>query len=693
MDEFDSIWNSITGGANYAPGEQANSSIDWGKYISDIFEINTGSLSPGQEGYGWRYFSDGTAINSTGKKYYFQGKLIYDADNPSTFSELLGGALNNLPKQAGDALKKAVFKEDGSFNVAGLGTLAAAAYGLFGGGNDVKTGGYNEPVPRMTAVRERVPVSDEGRRPGSMGRQYFSDTTFVPEGGDVGAARAAAQQQAQGIASMQQQVPQPAPVQPAPVAMPWAQTAREKMQLEQAPQQEQVPQQEVGMAAGGQVPSFKGPLENNGFVVPGDVVRHADPAGMARKEAGLQALHQQLGAQAIRGPGDAMSDSIPTTIEGRQPAAVANGEAYVPRRKVEELGNGNPKRGADQLYNMMERLRKDRTGSTQQINPDNPQELARAYQGGQVKRFQAGGTTTEAGTSAASTTVKPTSFGTSTASTLSPWVGPYVTEALGQGAALANQPYQAYTGPLTAGPTGMQQQAFAGMQSIAGTGFTPETYSAPAQFNADTAQQYMNPYLMGALEPQLEEMRRQANIARLEDAGRLTRAGAYGGSRQAIMESEGRRNLLDLQRRAIGEGMFGAYERGLNQFNLEQERAQEAQSLGEASRRYSSEFGLKSLGELANLGEQQRAIEQAGLSADKSQFEEEREWAYRMPQYQLGLLQGLPIGAETVTPNTTGLSSLQAQIGDLMGLYDLIAGTTNRPPATSGTQPAPSATT
>jgi hypothetical protein len=658
MDDFDSIWDAITGGANYAPGEQANTA--WN--LSDIFEIDVGSQDPSHPSYGWRYFSDGTAQDTETNTFYYKGEKIWDPRDPMSFSALLGEAAKKLPGQAMSSIKNALFKPDGSINPAAIGTLAAAAYGL-SGGYDVQKGGYNVPPPKLTAVREQVPMQNEGRRPGSMGRRYFSDTAFVPEGGDVGAAQAAAQEQAQGLAALQQQ---PAPQQAAPTftpPTPWVKTAREKMKEE-----------EVGMAQGGQVPSFRGPLEDGGFVVPGDVVRHADPAGMARKEAGLAALNRQLGAQAIRGPGDAMSDSIPTTIEGRQPAAVANGEAYVPRRMVEQIGNGNPKRGAQQLYDMMEKLRLDRTGSTKQINPDNPQELVRAYQGGQVKRYQTGGTTTEAGGAAADTSIKPVGYGSSQYDTLSPWAGEYVSEALGRGRALAQQPYQAYTGPLTAGPTQAQQQAFAGIQSIAGTGFTPETYSAPQQFTGTTAQQYMNPFMQAALEPQLDEMRRQAQISRLEDAGRLTRAGAFGGSRQAIMESEAGRNLMDMQRRAIGEAQLGAYERGLQQFNLENQRTQEAQQLGESSRRYSAEFGLKSLADLAQLGEQERAIEQAGLTADREQFEQEREFAYRMPQYQLGLLQGIPIGGAVTQPNTTGLSTLQAQIADLMKIYDKLGG-------------------
>ena len=57
-------------------------------------------------------------------------------------------------------------------------------------------------------------------------------------------------------------------------------------------------------------------------------------------------------------------------------------------------------------------------------------------------------------------------------SALSSWAGPYVTEMLGRGQALASMPYTAYQGPLTAGPSALQQQAFGGLGSLALPGAT-----------------------------------------------------------------------------------------------------------------------------------------------------------------------------------------------------------------------------
>lgn len=68
----------------------------------------------------------------------------------------------------------------------------------------------------------------------------------------------------------------------------------------------------------------------------------------------------------IDGPGDGMSDSVPATIGGTQPARLADGEFVIPADVVSHLGNGSTKAGAKQLYSMMDRVRQARTGTKQQ---------------------------------------------------------------------------------------------------------------------------------------------------------------------------------------------------------------------------------------------------------------------------------------------------------------------------------------
>ena len=255
----------------------------------------------------------------------------------------------------------------------------------------------------------------------------------------------------------------------------------------------------------------------------------------------------------------------------------------------------------------------------------------------------------------------------STESALSNWAGPYVTDMLGKGQALSETPYQAYMGPLTAGASDLQNQAFQGiagltMPSTMG-GYTPQSFTAPG-----TAQQYMNPYLQQSLDPQLAEIRRQADITRLGDAGRLTKAGAYGGSRQAVMESEGNRNLATQLARTTGEGYNTAYDRAANQFNVEQGLGLNAQNL-------TNQYGLSALGKQAELGATQRGIESEGIAADLAQFNQERDFPYKQVQYQQSLLQGMPLATQSYTyqqPST--VANAQGTAGGITSLYKTLFG-------------------
>lgn len=254
---------------------------------------------------------------------------------------------------------------------------------------------------------------------------------------------------------------------------------------------------------------------------------------------------------------------------------------------------------------------------------------------------------------------------TGTESALSTWVGPYVTDMLGRGQALGQQGYQGYMGPLTAGESAPQSAAFQGIGNLTVPtsqmgAFTPTSFT-----QTGTAQQYMNPYLTAALQPQIDEARRQSDIQRMQDAGRLTQAGAYGGSRQAIMDSENRRNLLQNLAGITGAGYSTAFDKAQQQFNTEQGRQQTAQDAANT-------YGLAALTKQADLGAAQRAIESEGIAADYGQFKEERDFPYKQVQYMQSLLQGLPLATQSYSyaePST--LSKVASAGGGIMDLYNM----------------------
>ena len=146
----------------------------------------------------------------------------------------------------------------------------------------------------------------------------------------------------------------------------------------------------------------------------------------------------------------------------------------------------------------------------------------------------------------------------------------------------------------------------------------------------------MNPYLMQSLQPQIDEARRQSEIDRISNAGRMTRAGAFGGSRQAVLDAQNQEAMQRNIAGITGQGYADAYRSAVDQFNVEQDRGMTAQDR-------INEYGFTGLGALTDAGQLQRDVTSEGIAADRAQFEEERDYPFKQVQYMQSLLQGLPI--------------------------------------------------
>ena len=92
---------------------------------------------------------------------------------------------------------------------------------------------------------------------------------------------------------------------------------------------------------------------------------------------GLASLPQARGYY-LGGSTDGMADRIPATINGRQPAALSDGEFVIPADVVSHLGNGNSDAGAQTLYSMMDRVRQARTGRKEQGRKIDPNKFTPA---------------------------------------------------------------------------------------------------------------------------------------------------------------------------------------------------------------------------------------------------------------------------------------------------------------------------
>ena len=252
---------------------------------------------------------------------------------------------------------------------------------------------------------------------------------------------------------------------------------------------------------------------------------------------------------------------------------------------------------------------------------------------------------------------------------LATYAGDYVTDMLGKGQALGNEAYNAYMGPLTAGESDLQSAAFSGLGSL--TLPTDQMGTAgyqPQQFTGANVQQYMNPYIMTALQPQIDEARRQSEIDRLANASRLTQAGAFGGARQAVIDSENQRALQSNLANITGQGYKDAYAQALNQFNTQQDREMTAQDKINL-------YGTQGLQNLADMGATQRGIESEGITADRLQFEEERDFPFKQVQYMQSLLSGLPLAAQNYSYSEPSfLSEMLSGAGGIGELYDILYG-------------------
>jgi hypothetical protein len=110
-------------------------------------------------------------------------------------------------------------------------------------------------------------------------------------------------------------------------------------------------EEDISYAGGGEVE-----LSDGAFVLD---ARTVSEIGNGSSNAGMEAL-RRIGGRPIDGPGDGVSDSIPARIGRDQPARVARDEVLVPADAVRRLGKGNPKKGADKLYSLMNKAHKAR---------------------------------------------------------------------------------------------------------------------------------------------------------------------------------------------------------------------------------------------------------------------------------------------------------------------------------------------
>ena len=300
-------------------------------------------------------------------------------------------------------------------------------------------------------------------------------------------------------------------------------------------------------------------------------------------------------------------------------------------------------------------------------------------EGGKIKLYDMGGGGGQPSQTSQTQTVE-----------LPEWARPYAKETLAKTSALTGEDYKPYEGDRISGFTPAQTQT---QQKIMGMDIAPQmgmasgvtgasglaSLGAGAQYgqmatDPGSMQSYMSPYMQNVVDIQQREAMRQAGIAGTQRGGQAVKAGAFGGSRQAIMEAEAGRNLQQQLGDIQGRGLQSAYEqaRQAQQFQADLglrgagQAAQAGQVLGQLG---ATQFGQEKdiLQAQMGVGEQQRAMEQSKLDLGYQDFLRQQQYPYQQLGFMADMIRGVPVGQTATSIYSQPGPSPLSQMAGLAG--------------------------
>ncbi len=280
---------------------------------------------------------------------------------------------------------------------------------------------------------------------------------------------------------------------------------------------------------------------------------------------------------------------------------------------------------------------------------------------------------------------------------------------VGRSEALSNQPYQPYTAQRIQGFTPMQQQSFqnaqvqtpaqqitagSGLAAAAGMGglqagqYQPQQVGTQSFIQGQNARNFMSPYMQQVVDIQKREAARDAQIAGTQRNAQAVKAGAFGGSRQAIMDAEANRNLMTQLGDIQGRGLQSAFDQAQRQFNQEQGLGLQAQQANQQAGLEGQRLGLSGLGValqgagtlgqlgqqqfgqqmditqmLNTLGQQQQQQGQRQLDQQFADFQAQRDYPYQQLGFLSDILRGVSGSTRTMYSSQPQASGLQTLAG------------------------------
>ena len=286
----------------------------------------------------------------------------------------------------------------------------------------------------------------------------------------------------------------------------------------------------------------------------------------------------------------------------------------------------------------------------------------------------------------------------------------YSTTAMQQAEQAANQPFVRYTGPRVAGLTALEKEGRRSAADIARSelGYSDvqsaiDAMRGVSQYEAGTydanllrdldISQYINQFTMGALDPTLRKVREQQDITLQDVAGRAAGAGAFGGSRQGVVEAETLKGYGQQMGDIIAQAQAAAFDRAMGYGSADIERLNQEQLIQEQMRQNAAKMqmagasgtsqGVQQLrgisyqdaDVLRQLGAEQRAIEQAKLDAAYAEFAREQGFPSQQLSARLAPL-GLGSQVASAAPTIDEPSFLQNLLGTVGYGANIVGGLT-----------------
>lgn len=251
------------------------------------------------------------------------------------------------------------------------------------------------------------------------------------------------------------------------------------------------------------------------------------------------------------------------------------------------------------------------------------------------------------------------------------WIEGGAQHAMQIGERIASTPYQNYGGERVAGLSDNEQKAMgmAGTTSGIGQPYIDKAASyaerGTQQFTDANMQDYMNPYIKGALDPAAREIRQEGARGLNAVDAKAASMSAFGGSRATLAASEEREKTLQSISDLYGKGYADAYNSAVGIWG--DERARDLEAAG----RFQSLGGMAmaanetDISTLMTTGAVDRNIQQLMADFDYSEFVDEQNWDFRQMSGLIAALQGTmgSYGTQTTTEEVTETNQIVEVLG------------------------------